>query len=116
MRRFAIVLGGLAAVGIVIAAVSWRNAVEAPTPHPEILPPSIGAPDWRETRRYSVNRVLVVEGECGSRDRAEEIARSIVGKSPAAYDEILVYVRTRDQKTTRRVLWRPATGYHVLDF
>lgn len=88
-----------------------------PPPHPDINPATLGMPGWKVTRRVSVNRVLIVEGECLDRERAGEIAKSIVDISSQGYDEVLVYVRAPGERMhARRVQWTNAGGYRVLDY
>src|SRR5687767_7660756 len=103
-------------------AASW-GAFDPPAPNPEIVPAAIGPPAWKVTKRYSVNRVLIVEGESTDRERAMEIAKFLVGPSEEAYDEVLVYVKSPSadpegsrHTRTRRVQWTKKGGYRVLDF
>ncbi len=99
------------------ATASRYDVFDPPARNPDILPAMIGPAEWKVTRRYSVNRVLIVEGECRDRDSAADIARSIVDRSSEAYDEVLVYVRAPgDRAHARRVQWTKATGYRLLDF
>lgn len=100
------------------AAASRYDVFVPPARNPEILPAVIGPAEWKVTRRYSVNRVLIVEGECrAARERAGDIAKSIVDASGEAYDEVLVYVRAPGERLhARRVQWTKALGYRLLDF
>lgn len=103
---------------LLAAATASRYDVFAPPArNPEILPAMAGPAEWKVTRRYSVNRVLIVEGECRARERAGDIAKSVVDTSGEAYDEVLVYVRAPgDRRHTRRVQWTKATGYRFLAY
>lgn len=112
-RRAAHVRHALLALLVMAAGC---DALGPPQPHPEIKPSPIGQPDWRVTRRYSVNRVLVVEGQCRDRERAIEIAKGIVDPVREAYDEVLVYVRPPDRSRTRRVQWTKKDGFRLLDY
>lgn len=117
--RFALAAAfGLALVlGAVMLRTAGCDALAPPRPNPDIAPAPIHAPDWKETRRYSVNRVLIVEGECLDPERAVAIAKWIVAPSTEAYDEVLVYVRTPGEpERTRRVQWTKEGGYRVLDY
>lgn len=109
---------GLALViGAVLLRLGGCDALAPPRPNPEINPAPIHAPDWKETRRYSVNRVLIVKGECADLERAAAIAKWIVEPATEAYDEVLVYVTTPGEHArTRRVQWTRKTGYRVLDY
>jgi hypothetical protein len=116
---------GLAAsfgLALVLAAVLLRpagcNTLEPPPrPTPEIAPALAHEPGWNETRRYSVNRVLVVRGESFDLERALAIAKGIVEPAAEGYDEVLVYVSTPgDDPRTRRVQWTKDTGYRLLDY
>lgn len=103
-------------LGSAVIAISMLGVFEPPIPNPPILPAPVGPADWKETRRYTVNRVLLVEGECPDIERALEIAKSVARPSVEAYDEVLVYVRTPDRRRTRRVQWMKETGYKLLDY
>lgn len=109
---------GLALVlGAILLRTAGCDAFAPPRPNPEIVPAPIHAPDWKETRRYSVNRVLIVKGECPDPERAVAIAKWIVEPSTEAYDEVLVYVMTPGEHArTRRVQWTRAAGYRLLDY
>ena len=102
----------------VLAATAFRyDLLDLVAPNPEIVPPAIAPPGWKVTRRISVNRVLIVEGESRHPEWAAEIARSIVRASSQAYDEVLVYVRAPGERIhARRVQWTNAGGYRVLDY
>ena len=96
--------------------MSW-GVFDPPRANPDIQPAPIRAPDWKETRRYSVNRVLIVKGECPDLERAVAIAKWIVEPSTEAFDEVLVYVTTPgEQARTRRVQWTKEAGYRLLDY
>ena len=102
---------------LLVAATAVRYDLIDPPPNPEILPAPLGPPGWKVTRRYSVSRVLIVEGECRDRDSATEIAKSIVRTSREAYDEVLVYVRAPGESIhARRVQWTKPEGFKLLDF
>ena len=118
MRRLlAIVLGGILVLVLLTAAAARYDAFVPPSPNPDITPAALGPPGWKVTRRYSVNRVLIVEGECSDRDRAGDIARGIVDVSSEAYDEVLVYVRAPGERLhARRMQWTKAGGYRSLDY
>lgn len=118
MRLALAALFGLAlALGAVVLRTAGCDALAPPRPNPEIVPAPIHAPDWKETRRYSVNRVLIVKGECPDPERAAAIAKWIVEPATEAYDEVLVYVTTPGARArTRRVQWTKETGYRVLDY
>ena len=99
-----------------MAAIASSLGVFQPAfPNPTIRPP-FGPMDWKETRRYSVNRVLIVEGVAPDIERALAIAQAIGRPSTEAYDEMAIYVRTPDRSRTRRVTWTKASGYTLLDF
>ena len=115
-RRLAvIVVGGVVLLGAGAAAITSLGVLEPVAPNPAIRPAPIGPADWKETRRISVLRVLIVEGNTTDRERAVEIAQKIARPSSEAYDEVLVYVRTPGHRT-RRVQWTKATGYRILDY
>jgi hypothetical protein len=115
-RLLAVLACGAAIVGALAAAAAGLGVFEPPAPNPQILPSPIGPADWKETRRYSVNRILIVEGTTSDLERAVEITKLIARPSTEAYDEVLVYVRTADRRKTRRVQWMKATGFRVLDY
>jgi hypothetical protein len=117
VRRFlAIALGGLLVL-LLLTAAAVRYDVLDPPSHPDISPAPIGPAGWKVTRRYSLNRVLIIEGECRERARAREIAESIVDVSSEAYDEVLIYVRPPGERLhARRVQWTKAGGYQLLDY
>lgn len=115
-RRAARMTRALPALVAVLCMAAGCDAIGPPQAHPEIKPSPIGRPDWRVTRRYSVTRVLIVEGECRDRERALEIAKAIVDPVAEAYDEVLVYVRPPDRSSTRRVQWTKHDGFRVLDY
>ena len=116
-RLTAIGLGALLSLVLIAAvALNW-DALGPPAPNPEIQPAPIGPAGWTQTRRYIVNRVLIVEGESSEPHRAEEIARAVLGKGLEAYDEALVYVRPKGGAgPTRRVQWTKARGFKTLEF
>lgn len=118
MRRLlAVALAGILALAVVAGLATVYGAFTPSIPQAHIGPSPIGPPSWNERRRYSVNRVLIVEGESDTRENAASIAEWIVGPSELAFDEVLVYVRTRKEPSlTRRVQWTRAAGYRVLDF
>ena len=118
MRRvLAICSGGAVGLALLVGVTIGWDTLGPPVPPPEIRPAPIVEPDWKITRRYSVNRVLIIEGECADRERAVEIAKSYVGLSTESYDEVLVYVKASNDRTrTRRVQWTKKDGYRVLDF
>ncbi len=102
---------------MVLAATAVRYDILEPPPNPDIRPGRIGPSGWKVTRRYSVNRVLIVEGECHDRERATAIAEGIVDVSSEGYDEVLVYVRAPGERMhARRVQWTKASGYRLLDY
>jgi hypothetical protein len=80
------------------------------------MPSPLTTPGWKETRRYSVNRVLIVEVQCADRERALEIGRAIVQPVTKAYEEVLIYVRPPNRSWTRRVQWRPGADFRLLDY
>lgn len=118
-RLAAIGLGTLLALVLLTAvALNW-DALGPPAPNPEIQPAPIGPAGWKQTRRYIVNRVLIVEGESTEPHRAEEIARSVLGPGldAGAYDEALVYVRAQGGRgPTRRVQWTKAQGFKMIEY
>ena len=117
MRRLSLVLAcGIVILGALGAVAAGLGVFEPPAPNPQIIPAPVGPADWKETRRYSVNRILIVEGTTHDLERATEIANAIARPSTEAYDEVAVYVRTPDRSRTRRVTWRKATGFKLLDF
>lgn len=117
MRRLSLVLAcGVVILGALAAAAAGLGVFEPPIPNPDIIPAPVGPADWKETRRYSVNRILIVEGITNDLERAMEIAQQIARPGTEAYDEVAVYVRTPDRMRTRRVTWRKATGYKLLDY
>ena len=106
MRRLsAVLVCGVVILGALAVAAAGLGVFEPPIPNPAIIPAPVGPADWKETRRYTVNRILIVEGTTTDLERALEIAKSVARPSPEAYDEVLVYVRTRDRLKTRRVQW-----------
>ncbi|MEX2271054.1 MAG: hypothetical protein WD690_06265 [Vicinamibacterales bacterium] len=114
---YAVALVAVISIAVCLGIVATWGAFRPPDPNPEIVPAAIGSPAWKVTKRYSVNRVLIVEGESTDRERAMEIARFLVGPSEEAYDEVLVYVRAQGDPTrTRRVQWTKKDGYRILDF
>ncbi len=117
MRRLlAVSLGAVLTLAFVLLAALGFDAFRPPAPNPDIRPAHVGPPAWKVTRRYSVNRVLIVEGESDDLERGQEIATWLVGSSAEAYDEVLVYVRPPDKSRTRRVQWTKKDGFRVLDF
>jgi hypothetical protein len=114
-RLLALVFGGVVLLGAGAAAVASLGYFDPVAPPPDIRPAPISAADWKETRRYSVLRVLIVEGRTTDRERAVEIATLIARPSSEAYDEVLVYVKTPGDHT-RRVQWTKAGGFKVLDY
>ena len=116
-RRLAVILfGGVILLVAGVAAVASLGVFQPLSQNPAIRPAPIGAGDWKETRRYSVMRVLIVEGHTTDLERAIDITNAIARPASEAYDEVLVYVRTPDRRHTRRVQWTKATGFRVLDF
>ena len=113
-RLAALVFGGVILLGAGAIAVASLGYFDPVAPNPDIRPAPLGPADWKETRRISVLRVLIVEGNTTDRERALEIAQTIARPSSEAYDEVLVYVRTGPR--TRRVQWTKATGYKMLDY
>ena len=113
-RLLVLVVGGVILLGAGAAAITSLGVFEPVAPNPDIRPAPLGPADWKETRRYSVLRVLIVEGNTASLDRAVEIANMIARPSAEAYDEVLVYLRSGQK--TRRVQWTKAAGYKVLDY
>ena len=118
MRRLsAVLVCGLVIVGALAAVAAGLGVFEPPAPNPEIIPAPVGPADWKETRRYSVNRILIIEGTTSDIQRAVDIAKTVARPSPEAYDEVLVYVRTKDRMKTRRVQWMKGGGdYKVLAY
>ena len=118
MRRLlAVTLAGAAALSLILTIGAAYGAFDPPPPNPAIKAGVIGPAGWQVTRRYSYNRVLVIEGECHNRERAREIAAFIVEPVTEAYDEVLIYVRQRGAVSpTTRVQWRKQTGYRLLEF
>ena len=113
-RLLVIVFGGVVLLGAGVAAIASLGVLDPVAPIPAIRPAPIGPADWKETRRYSVMRVLIVEGNTTDRERAIEIANDIARPATQAYDEVLVFVRTAHG--TRRVQWTKAGGFRILDY
>ena len=114
-RRLSVLLfGGVVLAGAGAAAVASLGVFQPVAPNPDIRPAPLGPADWKETKRYSVLRVLIVEGNTTDRERALEITNTIARPLTEAYDEVLVYVRTKDG--TRRVQWTKAGGFKTLDY
>jgi hypothetical protein len=102
-------------VGLALV-VAVSCGYDPPPPNPEIKPSPLTTPGWKEARRYSVSRVLIVEVECADRERAVGIGRAIVQPVTQAYDEVLIYVRPPNRLWTRRVQWRPGEDFRLLDY
>jgi len=124
IRRLAIVAAAAVGVFVVLLAVAntW-GAFDPPAQNPEIRPAPVGPGDWKETRRYGVNRIVVIEGESAHPERAPEIARELMEPISGLYDEVLIYVRPSTplgagaaRPRTRRVQWTKATGFRVLEY
>lgn len=132
MRRLAIVAAAaVATFGVLLAVANGWGAFDPPTLNPEIRPAPIGPADWKETRRYTVNRVVVIEGESAHPERAPEIARELMEPISGLYDEVLIYVRPSTalgagpstppgtnaaRPRTWRVQWTKAGGFRVLQY
>lgn len=124
-RLVAAAAGGIASLLIVIALATAWGAFEPPMEHPAITPAPIGPGGWKETRRYSVNRVVIIEGESTHPERAEEIARGLIEPQSGLYDEVLIYVRNPTTlraspagsgAKTWRVQWTKAGGFKLLEY
>ena len=110
--RAAFLIGTLFVVLLAAAGCDYPQ----PPPNPEIKPALISHAGWTVKRRYTVNRVLVVDVECRDPERAVEITEAIAQPAAKAYDEVLVYVRPPDKSRTRRVQWTAKSGYRILDY
>jgi len=122
-RLIAAAAGGVASLLVVIALATAWGAFDPPLEHPAIRPAPVGPGGWKETRRYGVNRVVIIEGESTHPERAEDIARGLIEPRSGLYDEVLIYVRPstalRDsggRTKTWRVQWTEAAGFQVLTY
>lgn len=124
IRRLAVVAAiAVASFAVVLALADRWGAFDPPAQNPGIRPAPIGAAHWKETRRYGVNRVVVIEGESTNPERALEIARELMEPISGLYDEVLIYVRpstslgaSAARPRTWRVQWTKATGFRVLEY
>lgn len=109
--------GAIACFILLIALAAAWGVFDPPAAPPAIRPAPIGPAGWKETRRYSVNRVVIIEGESPYPERAAEIARELIEPGSGRYDEVLVYVRPPgDRSRTWRVQWTKAGGFKVIAY